>query len=205
MQVIEGGLNKEVLDIVEPFAKWFFDQDRSLIRVKGEPDDDEYHTTDEYLASIDVENHEGYPEVSHGVDLTDIKSTPLEFRDEISNVSKKLNTFFGSKFNAVRMYYPAGGFMGWHNNHNVPGYNILLSYTKNGDGWFRYKDPATNEIITLYDTPGWTAKVGYYGHNEEPDKLYWHCARAHEERLTLGFVIPNEGMWEMMCEDLYSQ
>ena len=34
------------------------------------------------------------------------------------------------------------------------------------------------------------------------DNVYWHCARAYEDRLTLGFVIPDENMWEMMIEDI---
>ena len=127
MKVIEGGLNQEVLDIVEPFSDWFFKQDKSLINLNGEPDENEYYTSDEYLESINKEKHIGYPEKAHGVDLTDIKSTPLEFREMITDTTKSLNTFFGAKFNAVKMYYPAGGYMGWHNNHNVPGYNILLS------------------------------------------------------------------------------
>ena len=204
MKVIEGELSQEVLDIVEPFSTWFFEQNPDTIKTIGETDKDEYHTSNEYLDYIEDKGHEGFPEEKYGIDLTIIESTPIEYRDKIIEVTKKLNDFFGSQFNAVKMYYPKDGYMSWHNNHNVPGYNILMSYTKNGDGWFRYKDPATEEIITLYDKPGWTAKVGYYGHNEEPDKLYWHCARAYEPRLTLGFVIPNEEMWEMMCEDLTS-
>ena len=202
MKVIEGELNREVLDIVEPFSDWLFEQDADLINIHGESDLKEYYTGNEYLSHIEAKGHEGYPEVKYGIDLTQIESTPIEYRDKIIEVTKKLNDFFGSQFNAVKMYYPKDGFMSWHNNHNVPGYNILMSYTKNGDGWFRYKDPITEEITTLYDKPGWTAKVGSYGHNEEPDKLYWHCARAYEPRLTLGFVIPNKEMWEMMCEDL---
>ena len=205
MKVIEGKLSQEVLDIVEPFATWFFEQDSDLINVMGEADKDEYYTDNEYLDYIQEKGHEGFPEEKYGIDLTDIKSTPLEYRDKIIEVTKKLNDFFGSQFNAVKMYYPKDGFMSWHNNHNCPGYNILLSYTKNGDGWFRYQDPKTKEIITLYDKPGWTAKVGYYGSNDEPENIYWHCARAYEQRLTLGFVIPDKNMWEMMCEDLYSQ
>ncbi len=205
MKVIEGGLNQEVLDIIEPFSNWFFNQNRSLIKIKGDRDEEEYYTSNEYLESINREKHVGFPEVSHGIDLSDTEVTPLSFRDDINKTTADLNTFFGTKFNAVKMYYPAGGYMGWHNNHNVPGYNILLSYTQNGDGWFRYQDPLSKEIVTLYDTPGWTAKVGYYGSKEEDDKVYWHCARAYEERLTFGFVVPDEDMWEMMCEDLYSQ
>ena len=40
---------------------------------------------------------------------------------------------------------------------------------------------------------------------KEKDKLYWHCARAYEDRLTLGFVIPNKNFWEMMIEDIESK
>ena len=205
MKVIKGQLNKEVLDIVNPFSEWFFNHDMNDITILGEPDKDEYYTSDEYLKFIQEKGHEGYPEEKHGIDLKVVDSTPLASRDVIIDVTKKLNSFFGSSFDAVKMYYPERGFMSWHNNHNCPGYNILLSYTKNGDGWFRYQDPKTKEIITLYDKPGWTAKVGYYGSNDEPENIYWHCARAYEQRLTLGFVIPDKNMWEMMCEDLYSQ
>ena len=57
----------------------------------------------------------------------------------------------------------------------------------------------------MYDEPGLTAKVGYFGTNEEKDKIFWHCARAYEDRLTLGFVIPDQNMWEMMCDDIQDQ
>ena len=100
------------------------------------------------------------------------------------------------------MYYPKGGYMGWHNNHNASGYNILFSYTRSGRGFFRYKK---DNVVTMEDSPGWTAKVGYYGNNKEPDKLFWHCARAYEDMLTLGFVIPNENFWNMMIDDIQSE
>ena len=54
----------------------------------------------------------------------------------------------------------------------------------------------------MEDEPGWTVKVGYYGSFKEPDKIYWHCARAYDERITLGFVIPDEEFWKMMIDDL---
>jgi hypothetical protein len=55
------------------------------------------------------------------------------------------------------------------------------------------------------DKPGWFAKVGYYGHLGEPDKVYWHCARAYGPRLTFGYVIPDESLWEMMVADIQAQ
>ena len=53
----------------------------------------------------------------------------------------------------------------------------------------------------MQDKPGWTAKVGYFGYND--DDIFWHSARTYDEfRLTCSFVIPHKEMWEMMIEDI---
>ena len=199
MKEIKGPLNPELLEIVSEFSDWFFKQDRSLIRLNGEPDKDEYNTSIEYLESIDKVNHIGYPEITHGADLNNFESTPLAWREHIQRLDNNLNAFLGARMCAVKMYYPDGGYMGWHDNHNVPGYNILMHFSPEGGGFFRYKDPKTKEIVTLIDDKGWSAKVGYFG---EGDDAFWHCARSKGERLTLGYVIPDENMWNMMVEDL---
>jgi hypothetical protein len=202
MKVIDKPLNPELLKIVDTYAEWFFSQDRSKINIGGTPDENEYHTSKEYLDSINKEKHIGFPEVTYGIDLTLVESTPRSFREKIIDVDTKLNNFFGAKFCAVKMYYPNGGYMGWHTNWNCHGYNILLSYNKDGNGYFRYRDPITEQIVTQEDKKGWQAKVGYFGKREEPDKITWHCARSRSERLTFGYVIPDESMWQMMVDDL---
>ena len=191
--------NKDLINLLNDYSNWFEGVNRSLIKVRGERDDNEYYTSDKYLKKIDKKNHEGFPEKTHGIDLVFCDSTDNEIRKRIRKIDLDFNSILGSKHCAVKMYYPAGGYMGWHNNHNASGYNILFSYTKNGNGFFRYK---TDKTYTMHDKPGWTAKVGYYGNNKEPDKLFWHCARAYEDRLTLGFVIPDRSFWEMMIEDI---
>ena len=196
--------NPEVKEILDNFLQWFKSIDTNLIKLKGVPDTDEYYTGEEYFEEVNKPDHVGFPEDSYGQDLTDIEATPIEWRDKIRKLDEDLKAALGSPTCAVKMYYPSNGFMGWHNNWNCPGYNILFSHTDNGKGFFRYKNPTTNETFTIPDKPRWTAKVGYYGSFEEHDKenVYWHCARAYEDRLTLGFVIPDENMWEMMIEDI---
>ncbi len=194
--------NEELIELLENIKNWFNSKNKNNIKIKGEIDKDEYHTSEEYFKEINQEKHIGYPEVLHGMDLNNLDSTPLDWREELRNFDIKMKSILSSPNCAVKMYYPKGGFMGWHNNHNASGFNILLSYTENGNGFFRYKDPLTKKTITMNDKPGWTVKVGYYGNNNEPDKIYWHCARAYEDRLTLGFVIPDKNMWQMMCEDI---
>jgi len=201
MQTIEIK-NIELKNLLNDYSEWFENLDKTSIKVRGEKDIDEYYTSEEYLSSIDKKIHEGFPEKTHGIDLVFCDSIDDNIRKRIRQVDMDFNSVLGSERCAVKMYYPEGGYMGWHNNHNASGYNILFSYTKSGKGFFRYK---TDELVTMNDSPGWTAKVGYYGNNDEPDKLFWHCARAYEDRLTLGFVIPNKNFWEMMIEDIKSE
>lgn len=195
----------ELIDLLEKLNDWFDSTDKSLFKLKGQADVEDYHTSEEYFQSINQEIHIGYPEISYVADYNDVESTPLEWREKIVEFSKKFKNILSSPTFAANLYYPTGGYMGWHNNHNAAGYNILLSHTKNGNGFFRYKDPKTLKTVTIEDKPGWTAKVGYYGSKNEKDKIYWHCARAYEDRLTLAFVIPDKSMWQMMIDDIQAK
>ncbi len=197
--------NEELIELLENIKNWFDLKNKDDVKLNGKVDKDEYYTSEEYFKNINQEKHIGYPEVALGMDLNNVDSTPLDWREEIRNFDNKMKSILSSPNCAVKMYYPKGGYMSWHNNHNASGFNILLSHTENGNGFFRYKDPQTKETITMNDEPGWTAKVGYFGSNKEKDKIFWHCARAYEDRLTLGFVIPNQNMWEMMCDDIQDQ
>ena len=110
---------------------------------------------------------------------------------------------FKSFIQEFKENYPENGFMGWHTNWNASGYNILLSYnTEEGGGFFRYLDPITKEMVTLWDPKGWSVKVGYFGRRSEPDKVFYHCAGSRSKRLTLGYVIPHEDLWKSMVEDI---
>ena len=196
--------NEELLEVLNDISNTFNSIDKpNSITLFGEPDDNEYYTSEEFLDLQVQTEHDGYgATISHGMDLNNNGSVSLEVNKFVTSIDQRLKPILSTGQSAVKMYYPENGFMHWHNNHNVPGYNILLSYTQNGKGWFRYRDPLTHEIVTMHDEPGWTAKVGYYGSNEEPDKIYWHCARAYEDRFTLGYVIPNLDIWQLMVEDI---
>jgi len=163
----------------------------------------EYACSDEYLGIMQGKKVDGFPEKTLGVDLMRYNPPQQSLREALFKLDHRLLSWSGSRNNAVKMLYPKGGYMGWHHNANAAGYNILLSWSKEGTGFFRYQDPITKEIITMPDSPGWTCKVGYYGAWHEPSKIYWHCASAeHEERFTLGYIIPHEGIWQDMCDEI---
>ena len=166
----------------------------------------EYACGMEYLTHMQSKKVDGFPESTLGIDLMRYKPPQESLVKALFQLDTDLMNWSGSRNNAVKMLYPKGGYMGWHHNANASGYNILLSWSEKGTGFFRYQDPITKEIVTMQDTPGWTCKVGYYGAWHEADKIYWHCAQAaHEERLTLGYIIPHKDMWESMWEDIQTE
>jgi len=167
--------------------------------------------------------HIGYPQGVKGIDIRN-DSTPeryfsktknfseeyrtcweeiSKFSDEIDN---KLHTFLSGKFSAYFTIYPKDGYIGWHSNHNAFGYNILLSYSENGTGYFEHiihGDPEKKKI--RHDDPKgeWTAKAGYFGGLDEPEKICWHRAEAcGSKRMTISYIVPDKTIWELMCHDV---
>lgn len=204
-------VGEELLEILTPYSDWFFSQDlteleQSIDTKRAGEETLETACGDDYLKMIVDKDgeHIGYPEHTRSIDILMDGRAPREHREACQKLNQELCSYLGARNQAVQVFYPKDGFMGWHNNWNAHGYNILLSCTPNGNGFFRYRDPLTHEIITMEDKPGWTAKVGYYGRGREPDKVYYHCAGSYEPRITLGFVIPHEALWLNMIEDIES-
>lgn len=208
--------NKELLGILNSFITAVNKCDIDKFNIKKEGKDvskfpsitPEYACGTEYLNFMQTRpSHEvsGFPEITMGIDINQA-SVPFDsLKIALKKLDEELMAWTGVRNCAVKMLYPKGGFMGWHHNANASGKNLLISWSEEGKGYFRYQNPITKEIVTMHDTPGWTCKVGYYGTLKEPDKIYWHCASAeHEKRITLGYIIPHEGMWEDMSYDIQS-
>ena len=202
-------ISEELLEILNPYVDWFFAQeDHDRLR---EPDRTGGYTVDtatseEYLREIVAKDgqHSGFPEVAHCCDISQaIDYAPKIHREKQQELNQKLISFLGARNVAVHTYYPPSGYMGWHNNWNAAGYNILLTYnTEENGGFFRYLDPITKEVVTLLDPKGWSCKVGYFGRGREPDKVVYHCCGNSAKRLTLGYVVPHLEIWRSMIEDI---
>ena len=203
MQTIDK-INPELISMLDNWTDWFDNQNYgSLVtdeRRHGEHDID-YYCGDDYLHSVmyNDSNHKGPPEYAKVTDFHNTHGIPDELRTKSLELSTELGDWLGTKYTAVHVLYPVGGFMSWHNNWDCPGYNILLTRC-DGQGFFRYLEHG--KVKTIDDDIGWQAKVGYYG---GPDNPYWHCAGSRGVRETIGFVTPNQAMWEMMVEDICSQ
>ena len=207
--------NKELIAILDRFMSVLLSVDRSKFPYgpngqnkmpQGGEFTADYLCGEEYLKHMQSKKVDGFPEITKGVDLGQWQPPQPELRAALKKLDEELIAWSGSRNNAVKMLYPKGGYMGWHHNANASGRNLLLSWSKEGKGYFRYQDPITKEIVTMYDTPGWTCKAGYYGRFDEPEKIYWHCAWAEpEERFTLGYIIPHDGLWQDMIDDIQTE
>jgi hypothetical protein len=210
MQVISK-INPELKAILTEFSDWFFNSNYNEELKPFEKLDDsekgQYALSEEYLreAMKDPQRY-GYPKHMFGAVMDNMLSKqslqPKKFREACDETDKKLIHYFAARNNALRAYYPPDGYIGWHNNGNAPGYNIIITCNPDGDGEFVHYDHNEDKIIRYPDKKGWYVKVGYFGSYSEPDKMYWHCAKTNSPRITLSYIIPHEDLWKSMIDDI---
>jgi len=131
------------------------------------------------------------------------ENTSIFYNKKIGNHIKNLSFFGGSSKNALCMFYPSKGYIGWHHNGNCPGYNVLFTYNTSDQGYFKYYNKSTNQFVTLQDAIGWNVRVGYYPDQEtHPDKVFWHCAYSDSPRITIAFIFYEHSMWNSLIDDI---
>ena len=159
------------------------------------------------------ERHEGFPEKMKGINgLKYMNSNNLEdpmapdIKEKTKEINSKLIEFLSCKNNALNACYPPGGLISWHNNANAPGYNIIITWSETGDGWFDYWDLDKKERVRIQDKPGWQAKMTYFGPYSKPDTLCYHAAYTDCWRITIAFVfLEADEFWREVIEDLETE
>jgi len=144
----------------------------------------------------------GYPRGVKGLGTGEFEARQSRyFFDIIHKDITKIKNYLGALDTALCMFYPEDGYIGWHHNGNAEGYNILFSYSIDGDGRFEYYDYKTKSIQQIQDKPGWNVKCGYYPSDKrEPERVYWHAAATKNPRLSIAFIINNRDMWINMID-----
>lgn len=206
--------NDRVLDILEKARKLIEDGVYESYKLNAASEDAERWVNREYLDYIiDLgKKHDGFPVSSKSYNMGNEPATRVkkqEHYERVQNLKTELIAELGVRYNALFSIYPPGGYISWHNNQNAPGYNVLLTWSENGDGYWEHLDPVTNEVVRIDDVPGWQCKYGYYGsYIEGKEKVLYHAAATNCWRMTIAFVFnAEEGgkqMSEMMVEDLQS-
>lgn len=208
--------NTEFLDILNEYKDILLKKEpgdptpliEKEIRVSHKDEKAEDWVSDEYMHQVIKmgREHDGFPRVLKG--FAGLKHEGGDMKGKvIKDASRVLNTklmeFLSCRNNALNACYPPGGFISWHNNANAKGYNIIITYSENGNGWFDYWDIEKQERVRIQDVPGWQAKMTYFGPYDDPDKLCYHAAYTDDYRITVAFVFDEaDEFWEEVIEDL---
>jgi len=148
-------------------------------------------------------HHDGYPEDAMSYEMREPK--PHHLSKKVLELTGRLQTVVSTRYNALCCVYPPGGFIAWHNNANASSYNLILTWSEKGDGWFKYVDPRTNETVTVPDVPGWQAKAFFFGcYADGPENLVYHAASTDCWRMTVSYMFDRDHkeFWEDVIEEL---
>jgi hypothetical protein len=187
--------NKDLLKTLDGFVE-------SMLSVEGYDDpkywmysseDDmsrgEYYCSEEYLRDVSLKGDLVGPPDRHFAQP--IAKMVREERDLWSDYMQRVKFDFaaeiGAHTSALLSYYPPGGFVGWHTNYDASAYQVLFTWSKTGNGYFRYYDKEKDEIVTIQDKVGWQCRHYYFGPENEPHNHCWHSAYAGDERITLAY------------------
>lgn len=150
-------------------------------------DNSEKYLSEDYLKKHMADyKHEGFPVDHLSIPVENVLNRypdNKELRDVYDFSRNKIVTSMGANKNAVFLYYPKGGFVGWHTNQNNSGYQFIFSWSEKGDGYFQYYDKKKQEIVRLEDKSGWQARYYHFG-KDEPDHC-WHSAYTNVPRITI--------------------
>lgn len=192
--------NKELLDTLDSFVDSFYkidgydDHSHHVFDPADAKSRGQFYTSDEYLKKVweNYNAHTGYPTEHFAQPVGRMADKdPDKWFDISFLVRKKFPAILGTHSSALFNYYPPGGFVGWHTNWNANAYQILFTWSKTGDGYFKYYDNQTKEIVTIQDVPGWQCRWYYFGLQKEEDHHCWHAAYAGCDRFTLAYKFFN--------------
>lgn len=190
--------NKDVVKTLDDTLERFLEHRELMTKLstslKNIPVDDgeQYCKPDHLWQMLERwEDHIGFPEEGYGFQVKTGTRTHPEIFGPLQDLTKdQLVRHFGAKSNSLTSYYPSKGFVGWHTNWNAFGWQLILSWSESGDGYFSYYDKKTNEIITEDDVKGWQARWYRFGRKDEPEHHCWHTAYTECPRFTLAFKWP---------------
>jgi hypothetical protein len=222
--------NPEVLELLNSFL-WFPNNIKEVEKnvlltgrnLTGKKSTYKYWTGEHYLKEVkDLgKEHNGFPVSSKMFNLkTDqanwnhnnndnFVSSVNKIADVYNKANNDLSSYFNARHNALCVLYPPGGWISWHNNANASAYNLIFTWSETGDGFFKYVDGRTKEIVTLKDKPGWQCKAGYFGsYRESEENLVYHSAGTECYRFTVSFIFAggkhemSKEFQEMVIEDI---
>jgi hypothetical protein len=205
--------NAEFIELLDEYADFVKSIDLNRVANLHPDEDADWYCSQEYCNQImhRGREHFGFPEAARGFEVRadQFRYKDLDGQVELGKIGEELVNevcmFLGAHRKALSMVYPPGGFIGWHNNANAGGYNIIFTWSEKGDGQWEHIDPITKEHVVIPDVEGWQCKYGYYGTYDEHDKIVYHSARTNCLRSTIAFVFNSDETGKRMAEHVVEE
>lgn len=216
--------NQELIGLLDEYKKFLMNDTDFFAKnfhpsCKEEKDNRSWWVGEKHLNEIlnQKENHEGFPDTIYGYECSVHREgheflskdadpiTRKEITASLSVMGRNLIEWLGVRHNALTAFYPPGGFISWHNNANASAYNLIFSWSENGNGCFKYVDPTTKKVVTMQDHAGWQCKAAYFGHYGEPDRLFYHAAETDCWRITVSFTFDTSSLSEEYRKELIEE
>lgn len=192
--------NKNILEKLDSLIDTFYSiyQKEQVSRVHSSPRVPSDKPTEWYMSEecLDLyykssDSHDGMPQDWRAVPMSRLLEKDKRFVTLNNEWRYDFTKEIGAHTSALMNFYPEDGLTGWHTNWDANAYQVLLTWSKNGDGYFKYR---TNEgeIVTINDTPGWSCRHYYFGRRDEPEHHCWHGCYTKGERFTLAYKFCND-------------
>ena len=166
---------EEILDTLERLGKYLYDLDEELIRLKDRRENSptwKEAICDDYLNEYRKSIRPGPPWHQKIWDLIlDLRTR--ERHKKIGELCANLGKRIGARKQALSAIYPPGGYVGWHTNADVPGRNLLFTWSQKGEGVLRYKNHTKGFSFDIPDHKGWNVKsFDWFSHGQSEKEGY---------------------------------
>lgn len=206
-----GQITEEQLEILEQIDVYNKDVISGSIEFTQPPhaigDDAKYYVSEEHLKSVislPYENALPDPRLSGLVSVTMDGVTPkhLEWVKKRNSLINDLGNILSCRQNALSAYYKPKTGINWHHNGDLPGRNLLFTWSETGNGFFRHRD-VDGSIVDIQDKKGWSVKSGLFRRtSSEKFPPSWHCAWTECHRFTIAYVIYDNDMSRDLFEEM---
>jgi hypothetical protein len=208
--------NGEVLDNLNKFIDIWWDKketDLQKFRLGAKNVNRDDFISNEYKNKIINMGslHNGFPDRLRGYNLkiSNDQVVPSMYDPDINKnyikINENLQIILGTSNNALCSIYPPGGFIAWHNNANASAYNLIFTWSENGNGYWKHVDPYTGKDVIIQDVSGWQCKAFYFGAYEDgPENLVYHMASTDCWRMTVSYIFDrtHKQFWEDVIEEI---
>jgi len=187
--------NKAIIKQLDSYVDEFFDRvdyKNELYKVSsheyGMHIKPSYFMSEEFLREWKLNMpHSGFPEEHMAMPISNIVRHRPDLKDFEMRVRNGFSEEIGAHSSALFNYYPPEGGVGWHTNWNASAYQVLFTWSRDGNGFFRYYDKAKDKVVTIKDKPGWQARHYFFAEESDVDNHCWHAAYTESDRITLAY------------------